>query len=87
MESRRRQFVVKAVPCFSDVSDMDVRFFGLPQDVAQRVSQACIKALNRIELVRATELRCTLDNSDVTVDIIVAGSELTRREPGFATLM
>lgn len=87
MESRMRQFVVKAVPCFSDVSDMDVRFFGLPQDAAQRVRQACVEALNRIELVRATDLRCTLDNSDVTVDVIATGSESPRHKPIFAMLM
>lgn len=82
-----RQFVVKAVPCFSDVSDMDIRFYGLPQDAAQRVKQACVELLNRIELLGTTDLRCTLDNSDVTVDIIAAGSELSRRKPVFATLM
>lgn len=87
MESRRRQFVIKAVPCFSDVSDMEIRLLGMPGDVTARVRQACIEALNKLERLGATELRCTLDNSDVTVDVIATGTELSRREPLFATLM
>lgn len=67
---------------------MEVRFFGIPAgDVSARVRQACIEALKRLGRFGATDLRCTLDNSDVTVDIIATNTESSQRIPKFATIM
>ncbi len=87
MESRKRQFVVKAVPCFSDVSGVDFKFLNMPNDATLKVRQACIEALKRIGRLGTTDLCCTLDNSDVKVDVVSASTESSRFRPIFASLM
>ncbi len=85
METISKQFTFQAVPSFGDVTDMDVSFVGMPEDISKSVERACRTFFKKARKVGSTTMRCTMSGmGDVQFDIIEI--ERAIRKPNYAML-
>jgi hypothetical protein len=85
METIRKQFTFRAVPSFGDVTDMDVNFVGMPEDISKSVERACRSAFKKAHKFSSTAMRCTVNGEgDVHLDFLEA--ERSVRKPKYAVL-
>jgi len=85
METISKQFTFRAVPSFGDVTDMNVNFIGMPEDISKSVERACRNAFKKAHIFSSTALRCTVsDEGDVRLDFLEVEPKI--RKPHYAVL-
>ncbi len=85
METISKQFTFRAVPSFGDVTDMDVNFVGMPEDISKSVERACRSAFKKAHKFSSRAMRCTVsDDGDIQLDFLEAEPRV--RKPKYAVL-